>query len=101
PYMATEDLLMAAVSRGGDRQELHEIIRRHAHAAMAEEKAESAESTLLQRLQADPAFAGIDLASALAPARYIGRAAQQVDDFVATVRQQYPHLLNQADTVAV
>jgi adenylosuccinate lyase len=105
PYMATENLLMAAVVKGGDRQMLHEAIRRHSHAATAELKAGSAENMLAQRLQADPAFAGVDVTATLDPGRYIGRAPQQVEEFlaevVATVRRQYPHLLNQSDQLAV
>jgi adenylosuccinate lyase len=105
PYMATENLLMAAVARGGDRQSLHEVIRRHSHAATAELKAGAVENTLAQRLQADPAFVGIDVTAELDPARYVGRAPQQVDEFLAEVvtliRRQYPQLLEQSDQVAV
>jgi adenylosuccinate lyase len=105
PYMATENLLMAAVAKGGDRQTLHEVIRRHSHAATAEVKAGAAENTLAQRLQADPAFADVDVAAALDPGHYVGRAPQQVNEFlvevVGAVRSQYPHLLGQTDQVAV
>jgi adenylosuccinate lyase len=105
PYMATENLLMAAVARGGDRQELHERIRRHSHEATAALKAGASENTLPQRLQADPAFAGVDVAAELNPARYVGRAPQQVEEFlaaeVAPLRRRYAHQLNQNDQPSV
>jgi adenylosuccinate lyase len=105
PYMATENLLMAAVAKGGDRQELHKRIRRHSHEATAAIKSGAAENTLGQRLQADPAFAGVDVAAALDPARYIGRAPQQVEEFLAgeilPIRRRYPQQLNQGDRVDV
>jgi adenylosuccinate lyase len=105
PYMATENLLMAAVARGGDRQELHERIRRHSYEATAALKAGAAENTLAQRLQADPAFASVDLAAELDPARYVGRAPQQVEEFLAEIitpiRQRFPQQLNQGSRVDV
>jgi adenylosuccinate lyase len=105
PYMATENLLMAAVAKGGDRQELHERIRRHSHEATAALKAGSAENLLVQRLQSDPAFAGVDVAAELDPARYVGRAPQQVEEFLAEVispiRQRYPQQMNQGGQVDV
>jgi adenylosuccinate lyase len=105
PYMATENLLMAAVAKGGDRQALHDVIRRHSHAATAEMKTGAAENTLIQRLQNDVAFAGVDTSAALDPSRYVGRAPQQVTEFLAEVvdpiRNRYPSLLNQSDQVAV
>jgi adenylosuccinate lyase len=105
PYMATENLLMVAVAKGGDRQELHERIRRHSHEATAAIKAGAAENTLGQRLQAEPAFAGVDVAAALDPARYVGRAPQQVEEFLAAeilpIRRRYPQQLNQGDRVDV
>ena len=105
PYMATENLLMAAVARGGDRQELHERIRRHSHEATAALKSGAAENTLPQRLQADPAFAGIDIAAELDAGRYVGRAPRQVAEFIAEVitpiRQRFPQRLNQSTQVNV
>jgi adenylosuccinate lyase len=105
PFIATENLMMLAVTRGGDRQTVHEVIRRHSHAAADELKAGASENALAQRLQADPAFAGVDVSAELEPARYVGRAPQQVDEFIAEVvapiRCQYPQLLSQSDQVAV
>ncbi|MGE0378835.1 MAG: adenylosuccinate lyase [Planctomycetaceae bacterium] len=85
PFMATEDILMAAVQAGGDRQELHEVIRRHSQAAAAEVKERGQKNDLLQRLSHDVAFAGVDLSDTLDPARYVGRAPQQVEAFIRDV----------------
>jgi len=85
PFMATENILMAAVAAGGDRQDLHERIRRHSQAAAAMVKQEGAPNDLLDRLAADPAFAKVDLDAALAPQKFIGRAPEQVDEFLAEV----------------
>jgi adenylosuccinate lyase len=85
PFMATENILMAAVAQGGDRQELHERIRRHSQAAAAKVKGEGAENDLLERLAGDDAFAGVDLRAELEPAKFVGRAPEQVDEFIAEV----------------
>jgi len=82
PFMATENLLMAAVQAGGDRQELHERIRRHSLAAADQVKHHGKPNDLLERLKADPAFRGLDLRAILNPALYIGRCPQQVDEFL-------------------
>jgi adenylosuccinate lyase len=105
PYMATENVLMAAVARGGDRQALHERIRQHSHAVTARLKEGESHNDLLDRLQADPAFAGVDFAPLRQPANFVGRAPQQVEDFlaeeIAPVRQRYAHLLGQRLDVTV
>jgi adenylosuccinate lyase len=97
PFMATENILMAAVAAGGDRQELHERIRQHSQAAAAVIKQEGGENDLLDRLAADEAFAGVDLEAALDPAQFVGRAPEQVDEFLAEVvepiRRKYPDAL--------
>ncbi len=85
PFMATENILMAAVAAGGDRQDLHERIRRHSLAAAAVVKSEGGRNDLLERLAADPAFAKVDLTCLLDPAQFVGRAPQQVDEFLAEV----------------
>ena len=82
PFMATENIMMAATAAGGDRQELHEHIRQHSQAAAAVVKQEGGENDLMARLEADPMFAGVDLSSALEPSLYVGRAPQQVDEFL-------------------
>ncbi len=83
PFMATENILMAAVKAGGDRQTLHEAIRRHSHQAARVVKIEGGENDLLERLKGDPAFANVDIDAELQPVRFIGRAPQQVDEFLA------------------
>jgi adenylosuccinate lyase len=85
PFLATEAILMAAVSAGGDRQDLHERIRRHSQAAAAEVKQKGADNDLLSRLKADAAFASVDLGEMLDPGRFVGRAPQQVDEFLKEV----------------
>ncbi len=93
PFMASENLMMAAVQQGGDRQELHEIIRTHSQAAAHQVKAEGKPNDLIERLRSEPAFAKVDLDGALEPSLFIGRAPQQVDAFIADVvepiRQRY------------
>ncbi|MDR3313642.1 MAG: adenylosuccinate lyase [Oscillospiraceae bacterium] len=85
PFMATENILMGAVKRGGDRQELHERIRVHSQAAARQVKQEGGENDLLPRIAADPAFALslTELEGMLQPARFVGRAPQQVEEFLA------------------
>ncbi len=83
PFMATESILMAAVSAGGDRQELHESIRQHSQAAALRVKAEAGENDLLSRLKNDPAYRQIDIDSLSEPSKFVGRAPEQVDDFIA------------------
>lgn len=105
PFMATENLLMAAVEAGGDRQELHELIRRHSQAAAAVVKQEGKPNDLLARLAAEPAFAKVDLRAATDPAQYVGRAPQQVDEFIAEVvapiRAKYAAKLTNSSDVFV
>jgi adenylosuccinate lyase len=85
PFMATENILMAAVAAGGDRQDLHERIRRHSQAAGAVVKEQGGHNDLLDRIAADPAFAKVDLRAIMQPSKFIGRAPQQVDEFLAEV----------------
>ena len=87
PFLATENLLMEAVKRGGNRQELHEIIRRCSMEATAEMK-EGRECDLLARLAAEKQF-GLsreEMEAVLDPKLYTGRCAEQVTRFVAKVR---------------
>lgn len=85
PFMATENILMAAVAAGGDRQELHELIRQHSQAAASVVKQQGGENDLMDRLQKDKAFAAVDLNAAIDPATLTGRSAEQVDEFLAQV----------------
>lgn len=100
PFMATEEIMMAGVQAGGDRQDLHEKIRVHSQAAAAEVKQNAAPNDLISRLQGDDSFKGIDLESALDARKYIGRAPEQVDAFlaeqVAGVRSKYADDLSTA-----
>ena len=93
PFMATEEILMAGVQAGGDRQELHEVIRVHSQKAADQVKTQGGANDLINRLQSDASFAAVDLEGALDARLYIGRAPEQVDTFVANcvepVRRQY------------
>ncbi|MDD3154254.1 MAG: adenylosuccinate lyase [Victivallaceae bacterium] len=87
PFMATENLMMAAVRAGGDRQNLHEVIREHSMAAARRIKEEGGENDLLERLRNDPAFAAIrnDFDAIVNPRDFIGRAPQQVEEYLREV----------------
>ena len=85
PFMATEEILMEGVRRGGDRQALHEKIRSHSHDAARVVKEQGGENDLLHRLSSDDSFAKIDLDSLLDASRFVGRAPEQVDAFIAEV----------------
>ena len=100
PFMATENILMDAVKRGGDRQELHERIRTHSLAAGHRVKDEGKENDLLERIAADPAF-GLtreEVMGHLDPSAYIGCCPEQVDAFlrdeIAPVLTRYPDALS-------
>jgi adenylosuccinate lyase len=82
PFMATEEILMAGVRAGGDRQVLHEQIRLHSQEAARRVKDEGQANDLIDRLKGDPAFAAVDLHAALDPRHFVGRAPEQVDDFI-------------------
>ncbi|MCA9104155.1 MAG: adenylosuccinate lyase [Planctomycetales bacterium] len=106
PFMATENILMAGVEAGGDRQTLHEEIRKHSHDAARRVKQEGADNDLIERLQGDPLFANVDLGSVLDPHQFVGRAPEQVDEFVDEViepiRRRYAeHLTRFADQLRV
>lgn len=84
PFMVTERCLMLGVAAGGDRQALHEVIRRHS-LAVAEGVSHGAANDLLERLSGDPAFRSVPVATLrgeLDPAGYTGRAPQQVAEFI-------------------
>lgn len=105
PYMATENVLMAAVAKGGDRQLLHERIRVHSHEVTNELKAGAMRNDLLDRLIADPAFAKVEFNQVLQEGHLFGRAPEQVDEFLADVvepiRRRYPSLAGQNAEVNV
>jgi len=93
PFMATENILMAAAAAGGDRQDLHERIRQHSQAAAAEVKTHGRPNDLLERLSEDEAFANVDVEAAIDATKLVGRSIAQVDEFLAEVvepiRQRY------------
>jgi len=82
PFIASEDILMEAVSKGGDRQQLHELIRRHAQKAGEQVKCRGHANNLIDRLKADQAFAGIVWEKILDARRYVGLAPRQTRDYV-------------------
>tara|TARA_B100000519_G_scaffold11135_1_gene8561 strand:+ start:1548 stop:2918 length:1371 start_codon:yes stop_codon:yes gene_type:complete len=85
PFMATENILMAAVAAGGDRQDLHERIRQHSQDAASEVKQQGKPNDLLDRLAQDEAFAGVDLSALMDPQQFVGRSPEQVVEFIAEV----------------
>jgi adenylosuccinate lyase len=97
PFMASENILMAAVAAGGDRQALHELIRQHSQAAARVVKRDGKPNDLLQRLAGDPSFARCDLVALVDVNAFLGCAPQQVDDFVASeiapIRARYKEAL--------
>lgn len=105
PFMATENVLMAAVEKGGDRQTLHEKIRQHSQAAALVVKQHGGENDLLERLRHDAAFAAVNFDEALKPEKFVGRAPQQVDEFlrdvIGPIRSRYAEALKQNHEAAV
>ena len=91
PFMATENLLMACVKLGGDRQHYHELIRVHAQAAGLRVKQEGLDNDLLERLKGDAAFhrpslsAELDWEGLMDPMKYVGRSVEQTERFIAEV----------------
>lgn len=101
PFMATENILMAAVKAGGDRQDLHERIRRHSMAAGMRVKQEGLDNDLLDRIAGDPFFRldPMSLQDLLDARLYIGRCPEQVDEFLE--QQVNPVLAREKDYLAV
>lgn len=85
PFMATENIMMSAVKKGGDRQVLHERIRVHSMAAASEVKMKGAQNDLVQRIATDPLFqmGEQEIQEILNPVNFVGRAPQQTEEFVA------------------
>ena len=101
PFMATENIMMDAVKRGGDRQELHERIRVHSMEAAKVVKEQGGENDLLERIAGDAVF-GVtleELRDILQPEKYVGRAPEQAGDFLRDVVA--PVLERYKDTKAV
>ena len=105
PFMAVEEILMAAVKAGGDRQALHERLRQHALAAGEQVKVHGKANDFLARVQSDAAFAGLNIEAVLTPASFVGRAPQQVEEFVAShvepIRRRYAHKLGAGSDLRV
>ncbi len=87
PFMATENIMMESVKRGGNRQELHERLRVHSHAAAAKVKLEGGANDLIDRIAEDEAFplSREEIEKELDPALYIGRSVSQVEEFLRDV----------------
>ena len=84
PFMATENIMMECVKRGSDRQDLHEALRVHSHAAAAKVKIEGGENDLIDRIANDELFpiTKEEILRELDPSKYIGRSVSQVDEFL-------------------
>ena len=85
PFMVTENIIMESVKKGGDRQELHEKIRKHSMEASKRVKDEGKDNDLLDRILMDESFnlTEKDLKSLMTPERFIGRASEQVEEFIS------------------
>lgn len=85
PFMATEEILMECVKDGGNRQELHELIRRHSMESARAVKERGEKNDLIERIKNDPHFAAVKdkIDAVLCPFNFTGRAAEQVTDFMA------------------
>lgn len=99
PFMATENIMMDAVKKGGNRQELHEKLRVHSQAAARVVKEEGGKNDLVDRIAADPAFMVTkeEIEAILQPEKFIGRSAEQVDEFLTDIIQ--PLLDEHADAL--
>ena len=87
PFMATENIMMDAVKRGGDRQQLHEKLRVHSQAAARVVKEEGGKNDLIDRIASDPAFMVTreEIEAILDPANFTGRSEEQVEEFLRDV----------------
>lgn len=105
PFMATEEILMAAVKAGEDRQSVHERIRKHSLKAAEQVKKYGQPNDLISRLKKDKLFEKIDIDKILEPQRFVGRAPSQVDEFieiyVEPIRRRYKKYLGKKGYVKV
>ena len=103
PFMSTENIMMEAVKRGGNRQELHEALREHSHATARKIKLEGGQNDLLDRIVDDPLFplTREEIEAQMAPEKYVGRAPSQVTEFlrdeIAPLLARYPDESIQAE----
>lgn len=101
PFMATENIMMDAVKKGGDRQELHELIRRYSMEAGRNVKVEGKENNLAELIANDPAF-GLtldEINAVMKPENFVGRSPRQVEDFLSGV--VYPIIEKNKDLLGV
>ena len=107
PFMATENIMMDAVKKGGNRQELHEKLRVHSQAAARVIKEEGGRNDLVERIAADPAFMVTreEIEAILQPEKFIGRSKEQVDeyltDIITPLLQENKELLGEKQELSV
>lgn len=87
PFMATENILMKSVKKGGNRQELHELLRTHSHAAAAKVKLEGGTNDLIDRIARDEKFplTKEEIEQVLDPSLYVGRSVSQTEEFIKEI----------------
>lgn len=85
PFMVTEAVMMEAVKLGGDRQEIHEAIRKHSMEAGRRVKQEGADNDLIERMKREPLLKGVDIDAMMDPMKHIGLAIEQTERFLAEV----------------
>lgn len=107
PFMASENIMMDAVKKGGNRQELHEKIRTYSMEAGRQVKEMGLENDLIERILADESF-GLkreDIEAVLKPENYTGRSAEQVDEFIADcvkpLLERYKDMTNETAEISV
>lgn len=107
PFMATENIMMTAVKKGGDRQELHEKLRQHSIAAAKVVKEEGEDNDLIDRVCADKSFnlTKEEITAVLKPINFVGRSVEQVDEFIAEyitpLREANSDILNEKAELSV
>ena len=107
PFMATENIIMASVKKGGDRQELHERVRIHSMAAAQRVKGEGLDNDLIQRIKNDPTFnlSSEEIDQIINPRDFVGRAPEQVvefiDEYVKPVLEANKEYLNMKSEINV
>ncbi|HYO07681.1 MAG TPA: adenylosuccinate lyase [Tepidisphaeraceae bacterium] len=105
PFMATEEILMEATKAGGSRQDLHERLRQHSLAAADQVKQHGRPNDLIDRLRRDAQFSAVRLEEVLEASRFVGRAPEQVEQFVERVaepiRKRYRQSLGQVAELKV
>lgn len=106
PYIATENLLLAAVAAGADRQDAHEAVRQASFKVTAQVKQRSATpESLISELRQNPLFRAVDFDTVLDPTRFIGRSADQVSEFLAEyispIRKRYPIRADQDESLCL